>query len=118
MQTVDLMDKAFDDAAPAQAADWRPEQAVQAAAGQDKETPLTPQDVEAILIYLARTRDKAEQIRERAPAGSYLDKVLMNTIDGIAREMAQLKYLLAHPDVPVPVHLTNEFRPNRMRPAL
>lgn len=118
MRTADFIDTPFDSAQASTAASWPAAERRPTAEPQTDTAALTRQDVETILLYLSKTRDKAEQIRERAPAGSYLDKVLMNTIDGIAQEMAQLRYLLAHPDMPLPVHLTSAATSGRMRPAL
>jgi hypothetical protein len=78
---------------------------------------VTENDAMAVVLYLEKALAKAEKIREQAPAGSYLSKVLSKTIDGIATELAQLKYLLAHPDVPMPSHLGQSIKPERMRPA-
>ena len=85
---------------------------------------VTASDVETMLLYLQKTLSKAEQIRTRATAGSYLDKVLAKTMESIAVEMAQLRYLLAHPDYPVPQGLADLFvsgpaaPTGRMQPAM
>lgn len=85
---------------------------------------VTASDVETMLVYLQKTLSKAEQIRARTTAGSYLDKVLAKTMESIAVEMAQLRYLLAHPDYPVPPGLAGLFvsgtkaAAGRMQPAM
>jgi len=85
---------------------------------------VTAADVETMLVYLQKTLTKAEQIRERTTAGSYLDKVLAKTMESIAAEMAQLRYLLAHPDYPIPPGLAGLFvsgaaaPEGRMQPAM
>lgn len=73
---------------------------------------LSPYDVDTMLLYLGKARDKADRIRENTPAGSYLDKVLQKTIFGIEGEMAQLRYLLSCRDLPEPSETA------RMRPAI
>lgn len=72
---------------------------------------MSERDVDTVLIYLGKARARAERIRENAPAGSYLEKVLARTIGGIETEMAQLKYLLAQRDLPKPAG-------RAMRPAI
>ncbi len=85
---------------------------------------VTATDVETMLVYLQKTLSKAEQIRERTTVGSYLDKVLAKTMESIAVEMTQLRYLLAHPDYPVPPGLAGLFvstsaaPTGRMQPAM
>lgn len=73
---------------------------------------LSPYDVDTMLLYLGKARDKADRIRENTPAGSYLDKVLQKTIFGIESEMAQLRYLLSCKELP------EQPEPARMRPAI
>ncbi len=68
-------------------------------------------ELETMMLFLRRARDRAVVIRENAPAGSYLESVLHRTILGIDQELAQLKYLLAKSDQPKP-------SPARMRPAI
>ncbi len=98
---------------------------VQASAPEDMQiVDVTAQDVETMLVFLQKTLSKAEQIRERSTAGSYLDKVLAKTMESISVEMAQLRYLLAHPDYPVPAGLADLFvsgpatTAGRMQPAM
>ncbi|MBD8874679.1 hypothetical protein [Roseibium polysiphoniae] len=78
-------------------------------------TPVTSPEVQTILLYLRKTRKKAETVRENAPAGSYLDGVLSRTIAGIDQEISQLRYLLNSAD---DATKTLSGRPQRMRPAL
>jgi hypothetical protein len=78
-------------------------------------TPVTPSGINALLRYLAKTRAKAETIRENAPAGSYLDGVLSRTIAGLDQEIAQLRYLLTVPDLQ---DRTAGHAHRRMRPAI
>ncbi|WP_417684908.1 hypothetical protein [Roseibium sp.] len=71
-------------------------------------------DIDDLLLFLGKTRDKAERIRENAPAGSYLDSVLERTIHGIEQEIAQLRYLLGNKD---PAAKAVAGTAQRMRPA-
>jgi len=75
-------------------------------------TTVTISEVEIMLLYLRKARDRALRIREHAPAGSYLDNVLANTITGIELELSQLRYLLTLPEA------QESARPRRMRPAI
>lgn len=75
-------------------------------------TTVTSGEVEIMILYLRKARDRALRIREHAPAGSYLDNVLANTITGIELEVSQLRYLLTLPEAQEPV------RPKRMRQAI
>ncbi len=75
-------------------------------------TKVSPYDVDVMLLFLGKARNKAEAIRQNATAGSYLDTVLHKTISGIDQEMAQLKYLLSQRDLP------DTPQPSRMRPAV
>lgn len=72
---------------------------------------LSSETIDTVLVYLDKARSQAERIRDNAPGGSHLESVLERTIVGITQEMAQLKYLLAKRDHPLP-------KPCRMRPAL
>ncbi|MBN9669569.1 hypothetical protein [Roseibium aggregatum] len=58
-------------------------------------TDVSPEEVRSMMLYLRKARDRAILIRERSPAGSYLESVLSRTIDGIALELSHLEYLLA-----------------------
>ncbi|WP_428527223.1 hypothetical protein [Roseibium sp.] len=71
----------------------------------------TAGELETMMLFLRRARDRAVVIRENAPAGSYLESVLHRTILGIDQELTQLKYLLAKSDLP-------KSSPTRMRPAI
>ncbi len=74
-------------------------------------TNVTASEIETMVLFLRRARDRASTIRDNAPAGSYLDSVLKRTIHGIDQEVSQLNYLLAKRDMP--------DRPQaRMRPAI
>jgi|GEM_PF-1722829 len=76
---------------------------------------VTPEEVHTMMLYLRRARDRAIEIRERSPAGSYLESVLARTINGITLELSQLDYLLACK----PVNVARETRTDRrMRPAI
>lgn len=79
--------------------------------GLDAPISMSERDFDTVLVYLGKARARAERIRENAPAGSYLEKVLARTIGGIDREMAQLRYLLAQRDLPKPAG-------RAMRPAI
>ncbi|EFO28922.1 putative chromosomal replication initiator, DnaA [Roseibium sp. TrichSKD4] len=74
-------------------------------------------DLDLMMLYLEKARARAIKIRDNATAGSYLDRVLQRTIDGLDTEVAQLKYLLAERDLPLPTR-TKLASENRMRPAL
>ncbi|MEP0235847.1 hypothetical protein [Roseibium sp.] len=84
-------------------------------AHKSRATPVTSPEVQTILLYLRKTRDKAETVRENAPAGSYLDGVLSRTIAGIDQEISQLRYLLNSADDAMK---SLSAKPQRMRPAL
>lgn len=75
-------------------------------------TTVTTSEVEIMILYLRKARDRALRIREHSPAGSYLDNVLANTIAGIELELSQLRYLLTLPEA------QESARPRRMRPAI
>ncbi|MEM9632258.1 MAG: hypothetical protein AAGA50_13085 [Pseudomonadota bacterium] len=78
-------------------------------------TDVTPDEVRTMIVYLQKARDRAMQIRERSPAGSYMENVLSRTIDGITLELSQLDYLLARR----PVEASKAVRArSRMRPAI
>ena len=77
---------------------------------------VTPDDVDRMMLYLLKARERAEKIRENAPAGSYLDSVLRRTIDGLGQELAHLRYLLGHKDIALPVRQGENG--TRMRAAL
>lgn len=79
--------------------------------GFPKLTRVTAGEIEQMVLYLQRARDRAASIRENAPAGSYLDSVLKRTIHGIDQEVSQLNYLLAKRDQP-------QQSPTKMRPAV
>jgi len=78
-------------------------------------TDVSPEDVRTMMLYLRKARDRAILIRDRSPAGSYLESVLSRTIDGIALELSQLDYLLALK----PADEAKSGQPaRRMRPAI
>ncbi|WP_298815782.1 hypothetical protein [uncultured Roseibium sp.] len=78
-------------------------------------TDVTAQDVRTMMLYLRKARDRAIDIRDRAPAGSYLEGVLKRTIDGITLELSQLEYLLACK----PADASSDKKSKRrMRPAI
>jgi len=77
-------------------------------------TDVTPGDVQTMMLYLRKARDRAIAIRERSPGGSYLESVLTRTIDGITLELSQLEYLLAQK----PAAASRESAARRMRPAI
>ena len=78
-------------------------------------TDVTPDEVRIMIAYLQKARDRAKQIRDRSPAGSYMENVLSRTIDGITLELSQLDYLLARQ----PVETSKAMRVrSRMRPAI
>lgn len=81
-------------------------------------TEVTAQDVRQMILYLRKARDRAEAIRERAPAGSYMENVLARTIDGITLELSQLDYLLARTSAPKAQGASHSRAPGRMRPAI
>ncbi|PVB59750.1 hypothetical protein DCO57_20760 [Labrenzia sp. 011] len=63
-------------------------------------------------VYLRKARDRAIDIRDRSPAGSYLENVLSRTIDSLTLELSQLDYLLTCKPATVVKH------GRRMRPAI
>lgn len=77
-------------------------------------TDVTPEDVRLMMVYLRKAKQRAISIRERSPAGSYMESVLTRTIDGIALELSQLDYLLAQR----PVDPAAIEKAHRMRPAI
>ncbi|WP_068413362.1 hypothetical protein [Labrenzia sp. OB1] len=77
-----------------------------------RETDVTAEDVRAMTQYLRKARDRAIDIRDRSPAGSYLESVLTRTIDSLTLELSQLDYLLTSKPVNVVTHA------RRMRPAI
>lgn len=78
-------------------------------------TDVTPEDVREMMTYLRKAKERAVAIRDRSPAGSYMESVLTRTIDGITLELSQLDYLLARK----PVMLAeNGPSDRRMRPAI
>lgn len=79
-------------------------------------TDVTPDDVRRMILYLRKARDRAIDIRDRSPAGSYLESVLIRTIDGITLELSQLDYLLAMKPVDDVAGAPSNAR--RMRPAI
>ncbi|ADZ71486.1 hypothetical protein [Polymorphum gilvum] len=85
------------------------------------ETSLTRIEVDDVMTYLRAALARAIRIRENAPAGSYLDSVLTRTIEGLEVEIAQLRYLLAEPDLPPappePGAVPFELPPPRLRKA-
>ncbi|MCV0429493.1 MAG: hypothetical protein K5905_28965 [Roseibium sp.] len=83
--------------------------------GSRSPTDVTPEEVRMMMTYLRKARDRAIQIRERSPAGSYMENVLCRTIDGITLELSQLDYLLARKPID-PVNTGTAS--NRMRPAI
>ncbi|TYC51201.1 hypothetical protein FMN50_21845 [Rhodobacterales bacterium] len=76
---------------------------------------VTTEDLRTMILYLRKARERAIDIRDRSPAGSYLESVLIRTIDGIALELSQLDYLLAKK--PVDVRAAGKHA-QRMRPAI
>ncbi|WP_420411382.1 hypothetical protein [Roseibium sp.] len=85
--------------------------AVKSGGEQPQPTKVNAADLETMMLFLRRSRDRALTIRENSPAGSYLESVLNRTISGIDQELSQLTYLLAKRDLPTQ-------RPTKMRPAL
>ncbi|QDG78560.1 hypothetical protein [Labrenzia sp. PHM005] len=85
--------------------------AVESGAERPQPTKANAADLETMMLFLRRSRDRALTIRENSPAGSYLESVLNRTITGIDQELSQLTYLLAKRDLP-------NRRPTKMRPAL
>lgn len=79
---------------------------------------ITRFEVEDVARYLRATLNQASRIRSNAPAGSYLDTVLARTIEGLELELAQLKFLLADPEFPVPSAQPSTAPMSRMRRAL
>lgn len=78
-------------------------------------TDVTRSEVTQMITYLRKAKDRAVEIRDRAPAGSYMENVLARTIDGITLELSQLEYLLALK--PVEVDPSADAK-RRMRPAI
>ncbi|WP_417669538.1 hypothetical protein [Roseibium sp.] len=76
--------------------------------------PIHAKDVDQLLRYLGKTRDKATSIRDNAPAGSYLDGVLERTIHGLDQEIAHLRYHLTNRDA---ADSPKARSSRRMRPA-
>lgn len=72
------------------------------AAGPCGSIQMTETEVDKVLLFLNKARTQAGRIRDNAPAGSYMEKMLTRTIGGIDRDMAELKYLLAKRDLPTP----------------
>lgn len=89
----------------------------------DGKMPVHEGDLEDLLRYLQRVRNKAERIRDNAPSGSYLAEVLTRTLDGLVSEIGQLRHLLGLRDRPTPAEaLKDEPAPTitaqrRMRPV-
>jgi hypothetical protein len=107
----------FEEARPAMTAMAAADTHLQARTGAPSGDPtrqppkITAGDLETMMLFLRRSRDRALTIRENSPAGSYLESVLNRTISGIDQELSQLNYLLAKRDLP-------KQRPAKMRPAL
>ncbi|WP_305986312.1 hypothetical protein [Roseibium sp. MMSF_3544] len=78
-------------------------------------TDVTPEDVRQMIIYLRKAKDRAMAIRDRSPAGSYMESVLTRTIDGITLELSQLDYLLARKPAETAEAASSA---RRMRPAI
>ncbi|WP_428647932.1 hypothetical protein [Roseibium sp.] len=78
-------------------------------------TDVTAEEVRTMVLYLRKARDRAIDIRDRAPGGSYLEGVLTRTIDGITLELSQLDYLLARKPVDTAAEVSAR---RRMRPAI
>ncbi len=76
---------------------------------------VTREEVRTMALYLRKARERAIDIRDRAPGGSYLESVLTRTIDGITLELSQLDYLLARKPMD-PAAGNSAGR--RMRPAI
>ncbi|MBO6892452.1 MAG: hypothetical protein JJ866_10975 [Roseibium sp.] len=76
---------------------------------------VTADDVRTMIQYLRKAKARAVEIRDRSPAGSYMESVLARTIDSITLELSQLDYLLARKPVDADA-LPNQQR--RMRPAI
>ncbi|GAA0777222.1 hypothetical protein E1180_16430 [Roseibium denhamense] len=76
---------------------------------------VTRKDVDLMVLYLRKARDRARDIRDRSPAGSYMESVLSRTIDGLTLELSQLEYLLARKPADAP---GNPPAGTRMRPAI
>ncbi|MDN3718614.1 hypothetical protein QW131_03700 [Roseibium salinum] len=78
------------------------------------ETPridVTPEEVRTMMLYLRKARDRAIDIRDRSPGGSYLESVLDRTIDGLTLELSQLDYLLASEPAAQPLPAGRRMRP-------
>ena len=78
-------------------------------------TDVTRPEVAQMIAYLRKAKDRAADIRDRAPAGSYMENVLPRTIAGITLELSQLEYLLALQ--PVAADRSAAAR-RRLRPAI
>lgn len=78
-------------------------------------TDVTPSEVRLMIDYLRKARSRAMEIRDRSPAGSYMENVLCRTIDGLTLELSQLDYLLARSP-----NTSAKSKPDtcRMRPAI
>lgn len=89
----------------------------------EKQTPLKMDELQILLLYLQKTRGRAERIRENSAAGSYLHAALSNTIAGLDAEIGQLRHVLALGDgcdaeLSAALPTTAMTRPRRMRKAL
>ncbi|MEJ8473225.1 hypothetical protein [Roseibium algae] len=105
---------ALDAAQSALCSGYLRKRAAQKAAGDPSPTEIEKPEVDVLLRYLGKTREKAETIRANSPAGSYLDGALTRTIASLNQEISQLRYLLkADENTPRP----NAAPPRRMRPA-
>lgn len=82
-----------------------------------RETPEEHRDLDLMMLYLEKALGRAVSIRRHATAGSYLERVLQRTINGLEAEVAQLKYLLAKRDHEALAD-ADAVEPQRMRPAL
>jgi hypothetical protein len=76
---------------------------------------VTLEEVRTMILYLRKARIRAIDIRDRSPAGSYMESVLARTIDGITLELSQLDYLLARKPIDAEKVAAKS---RRMRPAI
>ncbi|WP_204934555.1 hypothetical protein [Roseibium sediminis] len=74
-------------------------------------------ELDLMMLYLEKALGRAIRIRGNATAGSYLERVLQRTINGLEAEIAQLRYLLAQRDFEPAVRSAGPST-ERMRPAI
>lgn len=83
--------------------------------GAQQTLDVTSDEVRTMIDYLRKAKARAVEIRDRSPAGSYMESVLARAIDSIALELSQLDYLLARK--PVDANKATAGT-RRMRPAI